>query len=109
MSDDAPLVVTTPADSLIQVLPAPEHGRRMETGPLQFGDDWPGVFLRGDHALPAAFYLSMFLEAHPPKEGDDPITRHYVESLLKDLISCDATGVTTDFVTKAKPAGNGGW
>ena len=24
---------------------------RPETGPMQFGDDWPGVFVRGDDAL----------------------------------------------------------
>ena len=24
---------------------------RVETGPLQIGDDWPGVFIRGDNAL----------------------------------------------------------
>lgn len=24
---------------------------RPETGPMQFGDDWPGVFIRGDNAL----------------------------------------------------------
>lgn len=23
---------------------------RMPTGPLKFGDDWPGVFIRGDEA-----------------------------------------------------------
>ena len=24
---------------------------RPQTGPMQFGDDWPGVFIRGDDAL----------------------------------------------------------
>jgi hypothetical protein len=24
---------------------------RIETGPLQFGNDWPGVFVRGDEAM----------------------------------------------------------
>ncbi len=24
---------------------------RLETGPLQFGDDWPGIFIRGDQAF----------------------------------------------------------
>jgi len=28
----------------------PEEISRMETGPVQFGDDWPGFFLRGDDA-----------------------------------------------------------
>lgn len=34
----------------IRKLPAVE-GDRVETGPVQFGDDWPGVFIRGDNAF----------------------------------------------------------
>jgi hypothetical protein len=29
----------------------PQLKGRPETGPMQFGDDWPGVFIRGDIAL----------------------------------------------------------
>lgn len=36
---------------------------RVETGPVRFGDDWAGVFLRGDYAGPMAFYLSSLFEA----------------------------------------------
>lgn len=25
--------------------------RRLETGAVQFGNDWPGVFIRGDEAI----------------------------------------------------------
>lgn len=81
----------------------PAQEERVESGPIQFGDDWPGIFMRGDHALPAAFYLKLFLDQHPLKEGDDPITRHYVEALMRDLSGCDATGVTKNAI------GNGGW
>jgi hypothetical protein len=36
----------------IQKLPAwSGDGYRAETGPMQFGEDWPGVFIRGDDAL----------------------------------------------------------
>jgi hypothetical protein len=31
---------------------------RVETGPLQFGDDWPGLFIRGDEALGLADTLN---------------------------------------------------
>lgn len=31
---------------------------RVESGAIQFGDDWPGLFLRGDDAA----YLSMAIE-----------------------------------------------
>lgn len=34
--------------SEIRVLPAPEDGQRVETGPVRFGDDWAGFFVRGD-------------------------------------------------------------
>jgi len=29
---------------------------RAETGPMRFGDDWPGVFIRGDNAF---FYMKV--------------------------------------------------
>lgn len=35
---------------VVQELASPEDGKRVETGVVQFGDDWPGVFLRGDDA-----------------------------------------------------------
>jgi hypothetical protein len=31
-------------------MPAPAEGGRVETGAVQFGDDWPGLFIRGDNA-----------------------------------------------------------
>ena len=38
----------------------PAASERLDTGPIQFGDDWPGVFVRGDSALILA---SMFRQA----------------------------------------------
>lgn len=35
----------------IQKLPAPTEQSRVETGIVQFGDDWPGVFIRGDNCM----------------------------------------------------------
>lgn len=32
---------------------------RVPTGPVQFGDDWPGVFIRGDEALALANRMDM--------------------------------------------------
>ena len=34
----------------------PEQKPRVETGPIQFGNDWPGIFVRGDDAF---FYSQM--------------------------------------------------
>lgn len=39
-----------------QKIPAFINGRP-ETGPMQFGEDWPGVFIRGDNAM--AFSLAV--------------------------------------------------
>lgn len=33
----------------IRKLPAVKD--RVESGPVQFGDDWPGLFIRGDNAM----------------------------------------------------------
>ena len=36
---------------------------RPETGPMQFGTDWPGVFIRGDNAFAFANYLTVAIES----------------------------------------------
>ena len=33
------------------------QARRVETGPIQFGNDWPGVFIQGVDAL--AYFLAV--------------------------------------------------
>ncbi len=30
---------------------------RVETGAIQFGEDWPGLFIRGDQALHLALFI----------------------------------------------------
>ena len=34
----------------------------LETGPLQFNDDWPGVFIRGDNAIYYATQISQVIQ-----------------------------------------------
>lgn len=36
---------------MLRKVDAPEGGKRVETGALQIGDDWPGLFIRGDEAI----------------------------------------------------------
>lgn len=43
----------------IRVFPA--ESQRIETGVVQFGNDWPGIFIRGDRAIYLAFILSQYL------------------------------------------------
>ena len=56
----------------ITVVDLPEGLTRMESGPVQFGnDDWPGVFIRGDCAVSYTMIMlqSAFLMPDTP-EGD---------------------------------------
>lgn len=46
---------------MIQLLP--EQEERVESGAVQFGNDWPGVFIRGDNAMFYAMALKRVLEA----------------------------------------------
>lgn len=42
----------------------PEQSIRVETGVIQFGSDWPGVFIRGDHCMHYAQVIGILLEGH---------------------------------------------
>lgn len=60
----------------------PEQTDRVETGITQFGDDWPGIFIRGDCAFGYALYLRALLN------GDaDPIALASNQGLLSLLES----------------------
>lgn len=63
--------------------------KRPETGVIQFGGDWPGVFLRGDYAIPMAMCLGQVLEAFEKTEGMF-IQKRALHDLQKLLSSCDA-------------------
>jgi hypothetical protein len=55
---------------------------RVKTGPIQFGDDRPGVFIRGDNAMTYAMALSSLI-----KQDGDPISELVVQSLMHTLMS----------------------
>ena len=52
--------------------------RRPETGPMQFDDDWPGLFIRGDNAHYYALALSRLMD------GDTDVLT--VEAPLRGLL-----------------------
>ena len=62
-------------------------GKRVETGSVQFGEDWPGVFIRGDHAFHYAMHLETVLSRATENEamGMDVMT---VQGLLELLKGC---------------------
>lgn len=81
-----------------EVEPEEDHGgvqrfsgnpKRVETGPMQFGTDWPGVFIRGDNALYFAHILELILEKH--RSDFHPIMEvATLEGFIKLLRSCYA-------------------
>jgi len=66
----------------VKKIPYDEEGR-VETGPVQFGDDWPGVFIRGDNANYYAFMLEKALSGEI-----DVIEEMTIKDLIKTLKSC---------------------
>lgn len=72
------------------------NSNRIETGVLQFNDDWPGVFIRGDNAINYAIHLGALLEL----DNTHSISKSVLKSLVDLLSSCaivhnedDDTGV----------------
>lgn len=66
----------------LRVMPAVDE--RVETGPTRFGDDWAGIFIRGDNAFYYAYCLSGLLSGEA-----DVFQRAAVEDLLKLLQGCN--------------------
>lgn len=64
------------------------HGR-IESGAMCFGEDWPGVFFRGDNALAFAIMLQAVIPV--VEKSDLPFfTVDMLKGLMSDLNSCDA-------------------
>jgi hypothetical protein len=82
--------------SEIRVLPAQE--KRVETGPVQFGDDWPGVFIRGDNAGYWAMQLKEIIEHGL---SNSPISVAMLKGLQAELSSC-VVGPAADLVSLEK-------
>ena len=73
----------------IRQLPAVTE--RVETGAIQFGDDWPGVFIRGDMAFGYAMALEAVLN---PSEHRDVFAEATVRGLRMVLSAGDLTGLS---------------
>lgn len=58
--------------------------KRVETGVVQFEDDWPGVFIRGDKAFYYASRLRSILAMFPPT--DDDLTMKLDRATLNSFI-----------------------
>jgi hypothetical protein len=79
----------------VQQLPAPTALDRVETGAVQFGTDWPGLFIRGDNAHSLKMIirkLNTQLADHPNPEVGDLLEQllWYAEIIEQDVIVCSS-------------------
>ncbi len=75
----------------VQMLPSLKWPQRVETGPTQFGDDWPGVFIRGDNALYISMHLKRLREAIPDEVKQECFVEAISLNNIIDLLdSCRA-------------------
>jgi hypothetical protein len=62
-----------------------EHsGPRIETGPLKIGDDWTGIFIRGDEAIGIASTLKLIIASGLLTE----ISNRCLDQIADDLMAC---------------------
>jgi hypothetical protein len=70
---------------------------RIETGPLQINDDWPGVFIRGDNAM---FYGMALRQLLAMLKDESDIHRMLAISplygLAELLASCNVRNLTEE-------------
>ncbi len=72
----------------VRKLPEPTDGEgRVESGPTQFGDDWPGVFIRGDNAFQAIMTIDCVLMGQPDGDFGD-FYRKQLKGVRDLLASC---------------------
>ena len=76
---------------------------RIETGPLQFDDDWPGVFIRGDNALFYAGAIDRALAELAESGIGDVITCSVLKGLAKTLHSCHVNQCMEELGHSGKP------
>lgn len=76
---------------------------RPESGPMQFGKDWPGLFIRGDNAGGYAHVLQLVLRKWSYGELPDRITMKLVRNLHDALASCDVRNIENCPLQVMKP------
>lgn len=67
----------------------PVQSERVETGPAQFGADWPGIFIRGDNSMHYGITLSGALSRIPRTGGAEDLALCSLDGLAELLMSCD--------------------
>lgn len=81
--------------------------RRPETGVMQFGDDWPGIFIRGDNAFAYSLALETASKRMPMETGLDKLNIKRCENLAKLFRRCIVTAEYTPDAQRAAMATEG--
>lgn len=61
------------------------HCERVETGPIQFEDDWPGLFVRGHDSMPIASAIRHLISHVPWQKVIYDKTLFWAVDLLEDF------------------------
>ena len=61
---------------------------RPENGPMQFGNDWTGTYLRGDSSLHLSMEIKLLIEELREKGCEEAIRLANVESFANILGKC---------------------
>ena len=72
------------SEEMMDVRLFPEQEKRVETGPIQFGDDWPGIFIRGDNAFGMVMALRSYIAA-----PDSPLGQIGIKGVIRRLLSAN--------------------
>ncbi|KKM72098.1 hypothetical protein LCGC14_1423990 [marine sediment metagenome] len=67
----------------MEIRELPQQDDRVETGPVRFGDDWAGLFIRGDDAFGLALQIVGALNGNPLYKPNDVLRR-----LGRKLLTC---------------------
>lgn len=69
----------------------PSESNRVETGVVQFGEDWPGIFIRGDDAMKFISGLTALMRVSDVITTSEIINTRPSRELLNLLQSCILT------------------
>lgn len=69
---------------MIRHVNQPEDEGRIETGAVQFGDDWPGYFIRGDNAFAICLAIRGVL-----KDRNNTLALSQLKSFAENLLDCN--------------------
>ena len=71
-----------------EALQLPDQGHRVESGNIRFGDDWTGVFFRGDHAFGFLMMIISVLQKAVANEPIPRVTCQMLTSYGENLVAC---------------------